>query len=616
MRNAQSMERPARPVPSISNRDRTGSSILLVHQQVTQQAAAMPHAPAVYGPKTVLTFRQLDEESNRLARHIRALGVGLEIPVGVFFERSPQFVIAALAVLKAGGAYLPLDSSYPPERTNAILRDAGAPILLTRGWMAASLPEGPWTTVDLDIDAPHIQRQSQASLDVAVAGTNLAYLIYTSGSTGLPKGVEVTHANLTHLIEWHKQAFFVTPEDRASQIAGLAFDAAVWEIWCHLAAGASLHLIDEVSRRSAEGLRNWLVEHWITISFVPTVMAEHLITLDWPPETALKTLLTGADTLHRYPKQGLPFRLINNYGPTECTVLVSSGEIRSDSRSHRIPSIGRPIDDTQILVLDASLRPVAPGEPGELCVAGPQLARGYRNLKELTAQKFVPFDSVPGGRLYRTGDLGYFLTNGELAFTGRLDDQLKIRGFRVEPDDIVAQLDDHSEIRSSVVIARNDSGADAVLVAYVVLSPGSSLSETKLRQFLSSRLPDYMIPSTFVRLDSMPVTSTGKCDKRALPVPSQDNLLPGEFSGSPAPGEVHHSATEERVAELIKGLLNSRAIRRDENFFMAGGHSMLAAQLLARIREGFGQSLSMRQLFEAPTVAGLAAAIDGRLESR
>ena len=295
----------------------------------------------------------------------------------------------------------------------------------------------------------------------------------------------MTHANLTHLICWHQRAFEVSGNDRASQIAGLAFDAAVWEMWCHLAAGASLHLIDETSRRSPEGLMDWLVAQKITIAFVPTIMAEHLITFEWPHNTALRILLTGADTLHRYPNEGIPFLLVNNYGPTECTVLVTSGVVRSGSASGHMPSIGQPIDDTKILILDERLRRVAHGEEGEICVAGPQVARGYRNLPELTAEKFV---SEPGTglRIYRTGDQGRVLPSGEIAFLGRIDDQIKIRGFRVEPDEVVAQLNAHPRIGNSVVLARGGSADETTLVAYIVPANGAELTAAELREYLEA----------------------------------------------------------------------------------------------------------------------------------
>jgi acyl-coenzyme A synthetase/AMP-(fatty) acid ligase/aryl carrier-like protein len=444
-------------------------------------------------------------------------------------------------------------------------------------------------------------------------GDRLAYIIYTSGSMGHPKGVEVTHANLLHLIRWHQCAFEVKTSDRASQIAGLAFDAAVWEMWCHLTGGASLHLIDEASRRSPEGLKDWLVAEKITIAFVPTIMAEYLITFEWPRHTALRILLTGADTLHRYPHAGLPFVLVNNYGPTECTVLVTSGVVESGGAGH-MPSIGFPIDDTAILILDDLLKRVTAGEEGEICVAGPQIARGYRNLPALTAQKFVT-EPGTGVRLYRTGDRGRALPDGQIAFLGRIDDQIKIRGFRVEPDEVVAQLNSHPHIANSVVVARGDNADEKTLVAYVVATLGTGPTAAELREYLEARLPDYMVPGAFVGLPSLPVTMTGKCDKQALPAPIAANLLmeSNRVANATKAGE---SSSETRVGQLVSGLMEGRPISRDDNFFLVGGHSMLAAQLLARIRENLGVSLNLRQLFEAPTIASLAAAVDRKLAAK
>jgi amino acid adenylation domain-containing protein len=583
------------------------------HELVAHQAAVTPSALAVRDGKQQVSFLELEQRSNRLARHLQELGVGAETPVGLYFERSIDFVTAALAVLKAGGAYVPLDAAYPPGRIDAILKDAGAPVLLSHKWMAASLAGGPWKVVDLDIDAAVIESHSPQPRETPVAGHQLAYIVYTSGSTGQPKGVEVTHANLLHLMQWHRRAFSVTAGDRASQVAGLAFDAAVWETWCHLTAGASLHLIDEDSRRSPEGLKDWLVAQKITIAFVPTVMAEHLITFDWPPSTALRILLTGADTLHRYPNAGLPFILVNNYGPTECTVLVTSGVVVSGGNGH-IPAIGHPIDDTEILIMDEKLNRIAAGGEGEICVTGPQIARGYRNLPELTAQKFVR-EVGTGLRVYRTGDRGRVLPDGQIAFLGRLDDQIKIRGFRVEPDEIVAQLNLHPHIRNCSVIARGDHADEKTLVAYVVAAPGTELTAAELRAHLHSRVPDYMIPSAYVSLKSLPITTTGKCDKQALPTPAAANLLPESCEavkaehGTPQGSEI-------RIAQLVSGLMEGRPIGRDDNFFLVGGHSMLAAQLLARVRESLAVSLNLRQLFEAPTIALLAAVVDRKLAAK
>jgi amino acid adenylation domain-containing protein len=588
--------------------------VFFAHESMSRQARAMPGGLAVRDQTQELTFLELEERANRLARHLQSLGVITETPVCLYFERSVDFVVAALAVMKAGGAYVPLDAAYPPARIDAILKDAGAPVLLSHKWMAAGLAGGPWKIVDLDIDAPAIETQSAQPLATQVDGDQLVYIIYTSGSTGRPKGVEVTHGNLMHLIRWHQRAFEVSANDRASQIAGLAFDAAVWEMWCHLAAGASLHLIDETSRRSPEGLMDWLVAQKITIAFVPTIMSEHLITFEWPPHTALRILLAGADTLHRYPNEGLPFRLVNNYGPTECTVLVTSGVVRSGGASGHIPAIGHPIDDTEILILDERLSRVAPGEEGEICVAGPQVARGYRHLPELTADKFAR-EPGTGLRIYRTGDRGRVLPSGEIAFLGRIDDQIKIRGFRVEPDEVVAQLNAHPRIGNSVVVARGGHADEKALVAYVVPANGAELTAAELREHLEACLPGYMVPSAYVGLLSLPVTTTGKCDKQALPAPTPENLLP-ESRQSARAAEAGGNGTETRIAHLVGGLMEGRPIGRDDNFFLVGGHSMLAAQLLARIRENLSVNLNLRQLFEAPTIASLAAAIERKLATK
>ena len=589
------------------------NGVFWVHELIANQAALRPTALALRDEKHELTFLELDQRANRLYQHIRTLGVGPETPVGLYFERSVDFVVAALAVLKAGAAYVPLDTTYPAARIDAILKDANIPVLLSHRSLAGPLSGGPWKTVDLDIDGASIDNRSPEPPAIRAEGRHLAYIIYTSGSTGRPKGVEVTHANLLHLIQWHQRAFSVSAADRASQIAVLAFDAAVWEVWCHLTTGANLHLIDEESRRSPEGVKDWLVKNRITIAFVPTIFAEHLITFDWPRGTALRILLTGADTLHRRPKPGLPFLLVNNYGPTECTVLVTSGPIHSGDASGQLPSIGHPIDDTEILIVDADLTRLARGEEGEICVSGPQVARGYRNLPELTSQKFV--SDTTGRRLYRTGDRGRVLPNGEIAFLGRMDDQIKIRGFRVEPDEVVAQLNAHPGVCNSVVVARGDNADEKSLVAYLVLQHGTEVTAGQLREYLQSRVPDYMIPSAFVGVPSLPVTSNGKCDKQALPSASTGNLLPDSFETRPA-YQSSQTGTEVVIAQLVSALLEGRAIGPEDNFFLVGGHSLMAAQLLARLREKLAVSLNLRQLFEAPTIASLAAVIDRKLTTK
>ena len=576
-----------------------------IPQMVSAQATATPHALALQCGAEKITYAELDRQSNQLARYLQLAGVETDVPVGLYVERSTAFVTAALAVMKAGGAYLPLDPAWPAERVAGILRDAQAPVLISHRWKPAGLKPGMWSTVDLDISAPQIAALSPAPLATPISARQLAYIIYTSGSTGQPKGVEITHGNLTSLIQWHVAEFGVHPSDRASQLAGLGFDAAVWEIWPYLAAGASLHLIDDESRRSAESLRAWLVEQKIAIAFVPTAMAENLIVAEWPA-CNLRWLLTGGDALRRYPNPRLPFKLVNNYGPTECTVLATSGRVRSAIDTAKAPSIGRPIASAEVHILDEQLRPVAQNMPGEIYIGGPGVARGYRNHPELTAAKFIdnPFGA---GRLYRTGDRARLLPDGEIEFLGRIDDQIKIRGYRIEPEEIVVALNRHPQIRNSVVMAREDS-----LVAYLVMTAGAALTAATLREFLSATLPDYMIPSAFVTLAELPLTTSGKYDKAALPQPAPGNTLPMHAPAQAAgpAGEIAAS-----LLRIVGGLVGSDDISPEDNFFFIGGHSMLAAQLLVRIRQEFGVALTLRQLFQAPTVTALAKEV-GKLSTK
>ena len=579
-----------------------------ISARIASHAAAVPGQIAVVCGTTRLTFAELEHQSNQLATHLREMGAGPEHCVGIFQERSTDFVVSALAVLKSGAAYLPLDPSTPAERAEFILVDSGALALLTHRHKARDLTPGTWRIVDLDApDAARIAALPATPVSVELLPENLAYVVYTSGSTGRPKGVEITHANLHNLIEWHQVAFCVTAADRASQVAGLGFDAVAWEIWPHLTAGASVHFADESTRRSPEMLRDWLVAERITISFVPTVLAEQMLHASWPTGTALQTMLTGADTLHRRPPAGLPFVLVNNYGPTECTVVATSGTVAPDSGEGQ-PSIGRPIANTSALILDDALHPVPAGEAGELCFAGALVGRGYRNNPELTASRFVTYVPPSGSpvRIYRTGDRACLLPSGEIAFLGRLDDQVKIRGYRIELGEVVACLDRHPSVEASAVVVR-DSGDDLpTLVAYVVGARDALPSATDLREFLAARLPDYMIPAQFVAIATLPMTANGKLDKLALPVPGGNNLLPGVEQADACTTD---SGLEERVGAMVASLLGQPSVEHGANFFLIGGHSMLGVQLLAKIRDTFGVKLTLRQLFSAPTVTALSAEV-------
>jgi amino acid adenylation domain-containing protein len=586
--------------------------------RIAAHAAATPDGLAIVDGATRLTYAELERQANQLAAHLQQMGAASERCLGVFLDRSAEFVVAVLAVLKTGAAYLPLDPSTPADRANFILRDASVSHLLTHRGKARQVVPGSWSVVELDgADTAAIAAAPDTPIHVEPDLASLAYVIYTSGSTGRPKGVEITHANLMNLIDWHQTVFGVTAGDRASQVAGLGFDATAWEIWPYLTAGASLHLADEATRRSPQMLRDWLVAERITISFVPTVLAEQLVQTSWPAETALRTLLTGADTLRRRPTTGLPFKLVNNYGPTECTVVATSGTVTAQANTDGPPSIGRPITNAVALILDEILRPVPPGEVGELCLAGALVGRGYRNNRELTASRFVSYDSPSGLplRIYRTGDRVRLLPNGEIAFLGRLDEQVKIRGYRVELGEIISCLSRCPGIETCALTVRDGTNEDEgrQLVAYVVLTGDARLTVSAIRAFLAPRLPDYMIPTHFVRVNALPITANGKLDKTALPDPTADNLLPAREPDAVIAAQssinVAGDSYQQKVASLVASLLGQPSVGPDDNFFMLGGHSMLGVQLVARLKEMFAVKVTLRQLFSAPTVAALSAEV-------
>ena len=577
----------------------------LVPQAVAANAARRPQAPALCAGGEALTYADLEVRSNQLGRYLKSLGVGPDLLVGLGMERSPSMVVAALAILKAGGAYVPLDLTLPKDRLSFIVRDAEVGVLVTESASASKFPVGDWRLVDVNREAAEIAAFSGDAFSVEVSEQNLAYVIYTSGSTGQPKGVEITHGGLANLVSWHCRAFQVTAQDRASHQAAVGFDAAVWELWPYLVAGACVYIPPESCRTNPEALCDWLVAQRISITFLATPLAELMLSLNWPTHTALRILLTGADTLHHYPSPELPFAVVNNYGPTEYTVVASSGRVAPRGSSKQLPSIGRPIDNTRIYIVDHEMREVPAGVPGELCIAGPGLARGYHNRADLTLQKFVPnpFSSQPGDRLYRTGDWARYLPNGEIEFLGRLDEQVKIRGFRVEPSEIVSALDDHSDVKCSAVIAREQAG-ETSLVAYVVPAEGAALSATVLRAHLAERLPDYMVPSVFVSVNALPVTANGKVNRAALPAPSHANRLRDEVFVEP------RGVVQQRLAGIVGSLLHVDRISATDNFFLLGGHSLLGTQLIARVNETFGVDLPLLQLFDHPTLKEMSSAIE------
>ncbi|NMG11915.1 non-ribosomal peptide synthetase [Brasilonema sp. UFV-L1] len=455
-----------------------------IHQLVESIAELTPDALALVFEDKQLTYRELNKRSNQLAHYLQKLGVGAEVLVGLCIERSLDMVIGMLGILKAGGAYVPLDPTYPFERLSFMLEDAQVPVLLTHKQWIERIGIHNSHIICLDKDWETLAQESEDNPSSNVTADNLAYVIYTSGSTGKPKGVQIEHRGLLNLVFWHQKEFAVSPLDRVTQIAGVAFDACSWEILPSLSAGASIYFPDDETRRSPEKLQNWLVSEAITISFVPTPLAEKLLLLDWSNNIALRILLTGGDKLNHYPLAEFPFLVVNNYGPTENTVVTTSGQVPVKNQEDVSPAIGRPIANTQVYVLDKHLQAVPIGVPAELYISGDGLARGYLNRPDFTAERFIshPFRNQPKARLYKTGDLVRYRLDGNIEFLGRLDEQVKIRGYRIELGEIEAVLIAHPAVRETVVMAREDVG-EKRLVAYVALNAEYS-SEQEHMQYL------------------------------------------------------------------------------------------------------------------------------------
>jgi amino acid adenylation domain-containing protein len=577
-----------------------------VHERVREVALACPHLLAISDDRRSLTYGELDAAADALAHHLRALGVRRGARVGLCRDRSATSVVGALAAWRAGGAYVALDPAYPPARLASMLDDASVPVVLTQTSACDRLASVDACIVDLDTwcapqpPAPHTCVDGATDDDVA-------YVVYTSGSTGRPKGVEVSHRNLAHLVDWHCDAFSIGRCDRASVLASPAFDASVWEVWPYLTAGASVHVVDASIVTAPSALRDWLLATGVTVSFVPTPLAELLLDVDWPDDVALRVLLTGGDRLRRRPRAGLPFTVVNNYGVAEATVVSTSGVVDPAAAANRAPTIGRAIARTPLYVLDADGRRVPDGTAGELHIGGAGVAIGYLDRPELTAARFLPdrFASTPGARMYRTGDRVRVAPNGELEFLGRLDDQVQVRGHRVELGEVQAALETHARVACSAVVATAHGGGETHLVACVVMRDDEGLDRAELRAHLAQRLPDAMVPHVFVELDALPITTNGKVDRDALVA-----LVPAAPVRDPAATATSETAASVIVRSILEELLELPDLGPDDNFFELGGHSLLGAQLIARLEDVFHVEVSHLDLFDHPTAAGLVAVIE------
>ncbi len=584
-----------------------------IHEWFASQVEFTPDRIAVVCEGQHLTYRRLNARANQIAHHLRELGVGPEVLVGISIERSIEMVVGMLAILKAGGAYVPLDPAYPVERLLFMLEDAQAPVLVTEQRLVEELPGRSTRVVCLDRDWKSIAQQKTNNPVSGVTAANPAYVIYTSGSTGRPKGIALSHRALMNLIEWHFSVH--SKEARTLQFASLSFDASFHEIFATWCSGGTLFIATETERIDTASLAIFLSENAIEKLVLPVVVLQQLAErYSSQPQVfrSFRELITTGEQLQitgpivELFKQLGNCSLHNHYGPSESHVVTSYSLSDPPEQWASHPAIGRPIANTQIYILDSHFNPVPAGVPGELYIGGVSLSRGYIIRPEVTAEKFIPdpFSRQPSARLYRTGDLSHFLPDGTIEYLGRIDHQVKIRGFRIELGEIEAVLGQHSAVQENVVLAREDGGGQKRLLAYVVTGQDHQTSINELRSFLREKLPDYMIPSGFVLLEEFPLTPNGKVDRRALPEPGQTR--PDLEAAFVTP----RSAAEEVVAAIWSEVLRVERVGIYDNFFDLGGHSLLATQVISRLRETFqAERLPLRKLFEAPTIAGLVDAL-------
>ena len=569
-----------------------------IHTLFEEQASLYPDLTAVDYDGEMLTYEELNKRANQLAYTLRDQGIVSESIVGILVEPSLEMVVGQLAILKAGGAFLPIDPEYPEDRIAYMLEDSKTHLLLTQqhlsGKVNTSVHKNRITIIDIEDE--DLYKGVVNNLNIPLTSSNLAYVIYTSGSTGKPKGVLVEHQSLVNLSYWHNRQFNVTKEDRASKFAGFSFDASVWEIFPYLITGARICLIPEAIRLDISGMNRYFIQKEITLSFLPTQYAEHFMTLK---NNSLRVLLTGGDRLVRIEQT--TYKVVNNYGPTENTVVATSGVV---TKENQIISIGKPIDNVDVYVVNKhnQIQPI--GLPGELCLSGEGLVRSYLNQSELTEEKFVENPFVKGRKMYRTGDLVRWLPNGQLEYIGRMDKQIKIRGFRIELGEISNQLLELSFIQDAVVLDYIDEHGQAFLCAYIVVEQEYTIPE--IRNQLAKTLPNYMIPSHFIELNQLPITPNGKVDLKALPKPPETQSSDKYIEP--------RNEVEGTLVKLWQEVLSVSKIGIKENFFELGGHSLRAMILVSRMQKVFNVGFSLREVFQYPTIEQMAQFIENAEE--
>ncbi len=583
-----------------------------IHQLFEARVLANPDVVALVHEKEQLTYAELNLRANRLAHRLKKAGVGPDVAVGLCINRNTAMVVGLLGILKAGGAYVPLDPEYPPARIEFMIQDSQIEMLLTESSLLERLPAIVPTTLCLDSDLQDVGVEETGNIETGVQPLNMAYVIYTSGSTGQPKGVVVPHRSLVNYVEAAISKFEVQPADRFLQFASISFDTAAEEIFPALLSGATLVLRNEEMLDSISTFLQKCDAWQISVLDLPTAYWHELINRVAAEQLALpaclRLVIVGGERAlpemvakwHQY--SGEKPRLLNTYGPTETTIVATTAELSgAGNRDAVLVPIGQAIPNTSTYVLDRKLQPVPVGLTGELFIGGAAVTRGYLRRPDLTAEKFMPdpFSDMPGNRLYKTGDLVRYRPDGNLEFLGRTDHQVKIRGFRIELGEVEASLRQHNGIADAVVIAPDEEQ----IVAYVVTRADAGISMSDLRTWLIEKLPHYMLPQSFVFLDALPRTPSGKINTGALPAPDRER--PTLNTGFVAP----RTSIEMQIADIWSELLKNDKIGIFDNFFELGGHSLLAIQLQSRLRSAFEVELPLRTLFDGPTIERLAVAV-------
>lgn len=594
-----------------------------IHQLFEAQVAKTPDAVAVVCEDRRLTYRELNARSNQLARHLRSLGIGPDVLVGICVERSVEMIVGLLGILKAGGAYVPLDPNYPQGRLALMIEDAGVSILLTTTELSKNLAGDELSIINLDCDDDAITGSPDDNPVANATGKSLAYVLFTSGSTGTPKGVQVTHGNVLALLDgfetiapWESETNTGSkPLLHGTSVCPYSFDVSVWEFFSMLCYGGTLHLLAQEISGDPNRLANYFIKNNIANAYIPPALLTDLVEIFESRQhpLPLKRMLVGVEpikqgTLQRYRDLSAHLDIVNGYGPTETTICATFYSFLDATQMDRRTPIGTAVSGYSVYLVDQNTQLVPIGIPGEIVIGGPGLARGYLNRPEMTKQKFIPnpFSDNPQSKLYKTGDMARMLADGNIEYIGRRDNQLKFHGFRVELGEIEAALIQHEDVSQAVVMLWEDQSGNSQLAAYVVSDQNGQSTADALKKSLKAKLPAYMIPSAMIILDTFPLTPNGKVDRRALPKPEPAECYTLEHYAAPC------TDTEKELASIWAEILGIPCVGIHDNFFDMGGHSLLAIRLTQRIEKVLGVTMPVATLFKAPTIAEMAKLIDGQ----